>query len=317
MFIPTERTTMSQFIEHRYIITSDWAREYLSALFTTQLQGCSIQGLLQNDSDYFISCRVWPFNLNDVFGRGTAEGIEVGRKTLESPYTATLAGNSKLFTIGRCNHSDDDIDLVKLNSKINLYIPFVGFTEILPEQFYERDLLIKATCEFDTGKIEVYIIDNTDINNQYVVKSLSGNVGVDMIVSATNKDQILRNNLGNWYNMLGVASMNKKISREGYNKSVMQLFSDNVVSNTNMGTSEGMNNLQMPNKVYSVIEKRDLAVPRDTNYKRINGIPCGKILELSQLVGYTEIEDLHIDNFIGTDAERVELEEILKSGVIL
>jgi hypothetical protein len=53
------------------------------------------------------------------------------------------------------------------------------------------------------------------------------------------------------------------------------------------------------------------------NYARYEGFPCYQTYKLSRLSGYTKCESV-IDNTVSaTDAEKDEIERLLKEGVIL
>ena len=50
---------------------------------------------------------------------------------------------------------------------------------------------------------------------------------------------------------------------------------------------------------------------------KLKGYPCNITKRLGDLSGFTMVDDIQLNNVPCTDAEREELESILKGGVIL
>lgn len=66
---------------------------------------------------------------------------------------------------------------------------------------------------------------------------------------------------------------------------------------------------------YAIIKRPKMCNPDE--YGRFNGRPCMMYLYLGSLSGYTEVQEIHLTGILATNDELIEIENLLKSGVIL
>lgn len=66
---------------------------------------------------------------------------------------------------------------------------------------------------------------------------------------------------------------------------------------------------------YAIIKRPRMCNPNE--YGRFNGRPCMMYLYLGNLSGYTEVQEIHLTGIVATNDELIEIENLLKSGVIL
>lgn len=66
---------------------------------------------------------------------------------------------------------------------------------------------------------------------------------------------------------------------------------------------------------YAIIKRPKMCNPKE--YGRFNGRPCMMYLYLGNLSGYTEVQEIHLTGILTTNDELIEIENLLKSGVIL
>ena len=66
---------------------------------------------------------------------------------------------------------------------------------------------------------------------------------------------------------------------------------------------------------YAIIKRPKMCNPEE--YGRFNGRPCMMYLHLGNLSGYTEVQEIHLTGILATNDELIEIENLLKSGVIL
>ena len=76
------------------------------------------------------------------------------------------------------------------------------------------------------------------------------------------------------------------------------------------GMGTGMFGIQKP---YLIIKRPRQCLPVDNN--KYQGYPSMATLLLGHLTGFTKVLQIHLDNLPATDAEKKELETILKGGV--
>ena len=78
-----------------------------------------------------------------------------------------------------------------------------------------------------------------------------------------------------------------------------------------MGASAGLMGVQTP---YLIITRPRIAHPEDQN--KYTGYPSFMTQQLSELTGFTQIEEIHLEALPCTAEEQAEIEELLKTGVI-
>ena len=78
-----------------------------------------------------------------------------------------------------------------------------------------------------------------------------------------------------------------------------------------MGGTGGMLAIQTP---YLILTRPRQALPAHQN--TFTGYPSFITEKLGDLSGYTEIEEIHLENISATESELSEIENLLKSGVI-
>ena len=104
---------------------------------------------------------------------------------------------------------------------------------------------------------------------------------------------------------IGVTTMSSINSVSG-----LKSASSNNIGNLN-GTTALMNN----QKPYLIIEKPNQSVPK--NYAEELGFPLNVSGKLNEFRGFTVLEKIDVHNVNCTDEEKLELERLLKEGVIL
>lgn len=85
----------------------------------------------------------------------------------------------------------------------------------------------------------------------------------------------------------------------------------NVEKSGSMGGMGGMLGVQTP---YLILTRPRQALPARQN--KFTGYPSFITESLGDLSGYTEIEEIHLENISATESELSEIENLLKSGVI-
>ncbi len=86
----------------------------------------------------------------------------------------------------------------------------------------------------------------------------------------------------------------------------------NVEKSGSMGGMGGMLGVQVP---YLILTRPRQALPASQNH--YTGYPSFITRDLSDLSGYTEIEEIHLENVPATEQELSEIVTLLKGGVIL
>lgn len=89
-------------------------------------------------------------------------------------------------------------------------------------------------------------------------------------------------------------------------------FKSNVEKSGSMSGTGGMLAIQKP---YLICTRPRQAVPANQN--EFLGYPAFITKKLSDITGYTEVEEIHLENLSATEAEVAEITRLLKTGVII
>lgn len=66
---------------------------------------------------------------------------------------------------------------------------------------------------------------------------------------------------------------------------------------------------------YLIISRPQTAMAQ--NFETLSGYPSNTYTKLSACTGFTQVKFVHVENLNATDAEKQEIEQLLKEGVIL
>lgn len=223
-------------------------------------------------------------------------------------------------------------------TKCTIYLPYIGSREIKIDDIMGKTVSVDYNIDVLSGSLcAMILVDGS------VYYSFAGACATNIPITASSWDSLVSSIL----QLVGVgivasaggigAGLAAEEAGASFESSI-QVTSDAIASNikdnangavTNtartlsalkpsiqrsgaVSGSAGMLGVQTP---YIIIER-----PRQSlaeNYNRYVGYPCNMTLKLSDVSGYTIIENIHLDNISATSIEKVEIENLLKSGVIL
>lgn len=81
------------------------------------------------------------------------------------------------------------------------------------------------------------------------------------------------------------------------------------------GSASGGKGFLSPQRPYLIITRPDQSLP--DKFNSFVGYPSNITKKLSECSGYTEVDNIHLENILATEAEISEIESLLKSGVII
>lgn len=151
--------------------------------------------------NFIVSCKIYPFDLHSAFafvdsgspklfiGRGTY-GLPIGASNLLRASTSVgylLAGTADIPRV-----FDDFRDYNNMN--ITCYLPYCGTLELNPADVVGRTLNCFYAVDLWTGECTAYVevlnAVGDDGMHRYIVGSVTGKIGFDVPLSATNSGQI-------------------------------------------------------------------------------------------------------------------------------
>lgn len=183
----------------------DYYKNFLFTLTTTGTLN------LSNLLDYFVSLRVYPFPLVNVpshSGAGNDMYIGAGITPLHFSSTLhTINNYADYINAGSCHvprYFGDFRDFT--HTQILLFLPYCGTVQLNPADVIGGTLYAQYAIDFATGGVNAYVDLVTHDGRQFMIASLSGNIGADVPLTATNAAQIASKIAGDALNFAGTVS---------------------------------------------------------------------------------------------------------------
>lgn len=217
-------------------------------------------------------------------------------------------------------------DVRDFQIKCSIYLPFIGIRELDIKEMLGRLIGITYWEDVYTGDMICEISTHTKqspVDKPKVLYTFNGNCSAVIPLTGADKSRMISNVVSTGTSAVStVASfltgnlwggVNAAIGTVG--NATEQHLQPNV-SITKSGNMTGNAGAMGYKKPYLILEK---PIPYDAmDRKKFTGLPVNETVQLGTLSGYTVVNSTHVDT-IGniTSEERNEIENILKSGIIL
>ena len=194
-------------------------------------------------------------------------------------------------------------------TQVEIFIPFVGFRNLQIEDIQGLTLSMKYHVDVLTGDCVAYLKCG-----QSVLYSWTGNCLAHIPCTANSSDLLAKNISAVGAVGLGLATGNPASTAAGAMAGAVNTATakNHVQRSGDVAGSPGLMSEFTPYLVFHR-PKQSLA----KNYNQFKGYPANITYKLSTLQGYTEVEHVHLTGIKATDTELQEIEDLLKSGVII
>lgn len=186
---------------------------------------------------------------------------------------------------------------------IQLYLPFIGWKSLKVSEVMGKRISISYKVDVYTG-VCLAMVHIISANTDQILYTFEGNCSVQIPLTASDRTRIIGGLItagvsaftGNPAGVVGgIASMSSDVNRSGG-------FSGNAGA---MGVK----------KPYIVIAR--VIDAQASNYNSLYGYPLNKSGFLINFRGYTRVSSVHVDIPTATDDEIIEIESMLKDGIII
>ena len=220
----------------------------------------------------------------------------VSAAVVNSRYVTIACGN---VSVPEMYHNALDYD----NVSLQVFLPFIGFREINPKECVSGQLSITYDVDVYTGicLASIYVIKP---GSSQLLYTFEGICSVDIPLTSADRSRLVSGLItagvsaytGNPAGVIGgLGSVHASIERSGG-------FSGNAGA---MGVK----------KPYLVI-KRSISA-QASNYSKFYGYPLNKSDRLGAFKGFTRVQSVHVDIYTATEQENLEIETMLKEGIII
>lgn len=285
----------------------------------TELWKASVSNLFITSSKNAIqSLRILPVN---VEGSGTnlvklgSLDIEADAIEISSQYVKVDCGSLEL---SEYFGSYMDYTLTSMS----LYLPFIGYVPIKPENVYTGYLKVVYIFNVLDGSFIAQVLTQTPKSNDTLttIGYYSGQASVDVPIgglTVPTREQMASNLVNTGFNVLAMSAnptaatlnlareLNPTNLASGLNNSV------DVMSNGSLSSGTAMLGQRTP---FLQIYRCKTAIP--SSYGSDKGYASSLTVSLNELSGLSQISNIHLDGIVATETEKAEILSLLREGVV-
>lgn len=314
-----------------YLPTSAQLLSLHNYLWSSSLDN-TLKKMYASPIDCIISLNMIPLDLSSILGDPVnQQNIVIGNvdtqiENVNVPYTQFIMLDCGTISISEFFGSYLDYSPY---TKLSIYLPYIGMKELDIDDFMNGEIGVKYYIDIVSGDCVAYInqvnLSSNDVRPAIaggagVLYQFTGNVAFNVPISAQNFSQIYAASAGA---MIGGAGLLASALSGGL--SAPMALTGIAATGVNVATSKptisrggsipstsGYLGIQVP---YLILTRPRQCLPEDQN--ALVGYPAYITVTIEDIEGYNEFEIVHLENIPATDAEKAEIEKLLKSGVIL
>lgn len=194
-------------------------------------------------------------------------------------------------------------------TKIEIFLPFIGFHQLSTDDLMGNTISLKYVIDLLTGSCIAMLK-----SGNHVLYTFSGNCMYQIPITSANWVGIF-NGIVSAATSIGAAAVGvtaPPLAMGAVASTAINIAKPTIEKSGSVIGNAGLLGVKTP---YLVITRPRQCVPKDQN--RFLGYPSFINRKISTLEGYTEIEIVHLKNIPCTSEELIEIENLLKDGVIL
>lgn len=194
-------------------------------------------------------------------------------------------------------------------TKAEIYLPYIGTHAISVDDIMGKTVHIKYKVDILSGACCAYIKCGGTVLYSFVGQCscsipITGNDWTNVVNGALS----IAASIGS---MVATGGASAPMSTAAIASTAVNAMKPNVEKSGSMGGMGGMMGIQKP---YLILTRPRQALPDgQSNYM---GYPSFITVLLDEVEGYTEVESIHLEKINATQQELIEIEGLLKSGVI-
>lgn len=258
--------------------------------------------------DYVLDCHIIPVTPQT----GTAQDIKVGGRTAVGIAASVVTNDYIDATCGSLNIREyfggfQDF----LCTKSKLYLPFVGFVDVLPEYWQSGTILVDYKFNVIDGSFMCYVRSSSNRSQltNSIIAQYSGNACVHVPITGVNYANMVSGLVGAAASIEG-AKTTSAVLGSAYSAANTILNGGDMIQSNGYTSAASMMGVRYP---YLLIER---AVPSYAgNYAHDKGYPSNISTLLSNVSGFTVIDDIDLSGIPLMEVELNELRTLLKEGV--
>lgn len=230
-------------------------------------------------------------------------------------------------------------------TQIQIYLPYIGVRELNTDEIMGKTLSVKYHIDLYGGGVVAFVLVNNSVRYQY-----SGNCMQQIPISSANYSELIANlvqlacvvGTGIAAAGAGAAAYANEAASESIGIAAVESSDDfgaglanwignggagkllnctvqTIMSNKpriertgSLGAVTGQMAIQKP---FLIITRPEQSLPE--NYKHYNGYPSNITSRLGDLSGFTQVENIRLNDIPATQPEIIEIYDLLQKGVII
>ena len=276
-----------------------------------------IDGVLTrgNPIDSIIDLRLYPFDVRQFTGGGTAQAIKFGRT--QTPVIGSLLPHNAnaVISLGSCVVPRVYNNFLDYQMDVTLYIPFCGVVSLPVDRVLNHTVNVKLIVDYVTGAcVAVVYVDAIPLLYQ------SGVIGVSIPMTATNSADFAKTIVGNLITGASqVATKNAGGAASTALDTISALHDGSKIQTA--GASSPQTALFQPKNAYLLLS---IVNPPDgvynSEYAELVGYACFMpVTTINTMTGngFVAFDNVKLNIPQATEQEKTDIQNLLRSGVYM
>ena len=196
---------------------------------------------------------------------------------------------------------------------VSIYLPYCGTYKLDAKDVVKSKMHLVYNVDLLSGECLALIHLEKEYGLKSVIYQYSGNILSRIPYSASDMSSYVNTVLstvstGISGGLLGTGGAIASVA-------VSSAFGAKKESVIKGGSASGGKGFLSPQRPYLIITRPDQSLP--DKFNSFVGYPSNITKKLSACSGYTEVDNIHLENISATEAEISEIESLLKSGVLI
>lgn len=263
----------------------------------------SLVKITSNPIDIIMGLYMYPFLIPATRSKYVRAGNVITNIAMKIPDKQVIEINCGSLTVPSFYGAYLDFEPF---SKCEVYLPYCGTFNLSMDDISGKEINVRYRVDLLTGLCVAYIIiDNT------VKYNFTGSCAINIPISSRSFENLYNSIIGLVGSMFGGGSFSAPSIG-----SVSGVVTSGKNQITHGGIASGNAGYLGVQKPYLILNVPRVAIPKGLN--KYTGYPIYGTYKLGDLNGYTEVEEIHLENIENATKEEVDrIISLLKGGVIL
>lgn len=275
--------------------------------------------LMNDPMDAMISLSILPINLQPI--RGVAEVAWIGNVQCPDVVLYPLTQDWIPFDFGDLPISEVFKTALDYSpyTKVSVYLPFIGYVDLNPGDVQAPNgelgsIGVQYMVNLFTGDCVAKIYGKGVWGEKTLIGTYSGNCAFQIPFTSGNYSAFYKNVVSGIASTTMAALGGGGLATAGaLVNSALSVASSGAQIQRSGALTGGSSTITYLNP--HIVKTVPIHSFPD-KYEEISGFPANYYSDFKDCAGFTQVEDLNMDGFTGTDAEAEELKRLLKEGVI-